>query len=99
MDNNIIVEIRPNDTGTAFKASAEVTLMTAFGEISLSRLRVIHQDGKEPWVSYPEISFIPKNSDITCYMKIILPSKRLDQEIKKAVLDKYYQLKTEADQF
>ena len=33
MDENIIVEIRPKDTGTAFKASVEVTLMTAYGEI------------------------------------------------------------------
>lgn len=95
MNNDIIVEIRPSKTSSALKAMAEVTVQTALGELTISKLKIIHEEGKDAWVAYPDITYKPKGSDDYRRLKIVLPSKRLDQAIKDAVLEKYSTMKFE----
>ena len=99
MINEIIVELRKIENGKSAKVKAEVTIDTPFGEITICRLRVIHQDGKEPWVAYPEIRFLPQDSTEYINLKIILPSKRLRAAISDAVIQKYESMKFDAPPF
>ncbi len=93
MDNEIIVELRQIEDNKFSKAKAEITLQTPFGEITITRMRVVHQDGKDPWVAFPEIPYQPKDSSEKRYLKVILPSKRLRAAISEAVLNKYGSMK------
>ncbi|MCB2229878.1 SpoVG family protein [bacterium] len=99
MSENVIVEVRKKENLGSLKATAEVTLQTSHGELTISKIKIIHQEGKEPWIAYPDISYKPKGSDEYRILKVFIPSKRLDQVIKQAILDKYSTFKTDAGAF
>ena len=99
MEDEIIVEIRSIETEGAAKANVQVTLQTANGELTLCRFRIIHEEGKDPWLAYPRISYKPKDSNEYRNLKILLPSKRLEQAIRDAVIEKYSNMKTEKAPF
>jgi len=96
MSNEMLVEVRPIEGDRAAKAFAEVTLQTEHGELTLSRLRVIHQDGKEPWVAYPDIRYQDNSSGEYRNLKTIQPGARLRKAISEAVLAKYAELGVES---
>ena len=96
MPIEMLVEVRLIDGDTAAKASAEVTLQTEDGELTLSRLRVIHQDGKEPWVAYPTIDYKDRETGNYRHLDTIKPGVRLKKTIQSAVLEKYAELAVES---
>lgn len=64
MNTDLLVELRLLETDNAVKASVEVTLQTEHGELTLARLKVIHQDGKNPWVAFPDIRYKDSSSGL-----------------------------------
>lgn len=91
MPQEMLIETWPMD-GDSAKASAQVTLMTDYGELTLCRLKVIHQEGKEPWVAYPTIDFKDRESGDFRHLDIIKPGVRLKKLISEAVLAEYAEL-------
>jgi len=96
MSNEMLIEVRLIEGDKATRASAEVTLQTECGELTLSRLRVIHQDGKNPWVAYPTIDFKDRESGEYRHLDVIRPGVRLKKTIQSAVLAKYAELGVES---
>jgi len=89
MFDSVLVDLKLLDSDNAAKASADVTFDTAFGELTLSRLRVIDQEGKEVWVAFPDIRYQDRETNEYRSIKVILPSMRLRKAISNAVIDKY----------
>lgn len=96
MSIEMLIEVRPIDGDKAVKAIAEVTLQTEQGELTLSRLKVIHQDGKDPWVAYPTIDYKDRESGDFRHLPVITPGVRLKKAIQSAVLKKYAELAIES---
>lgn len=92
MSLDLLVEVRLIDGDSAAKAYAEVTLQTEQGELTLSRLKVIHQDGKEPWVAYPTIDYKDRESGDFRHLDVIKPGVRLKKTIQNEILEKYAEL-------
>jgi len=96
MSQNLLIDVRLIEGDNAVKASAEVTLQTEYGELTLSRLRVIHQYGKDPWVAYPTIDFKDRDTGDYRHLDIIKPGVRLKRAIQNAVLAKYTEFGVES---
>ena len=96
MSQSMLVELKMIEGETAVSASADVTFQTEFGELTLSRLKVIHQDGKEPWVALPDIRYKDTQSGEFKNLKVIIPGARLKKAISDAVLTKYAELGVES---
>ena len=92
MENEIMVEIRLVKDQKATKAVGSITLSTGLGDLTLQKVRVIHQDGKDPWVAYPQVDFADKESGERRHIDIIIPSQRLRKAVSDAVLNKYKEL-------
>ncbi len=95
MTNEMLIEVWPVDSDTA-KASAQVTLMTDCGELTLCRLKVVHQDGKNPWVAYPTIDYKDRETGAYRHLETVKPGVRLKKAISEAVLAKYAELGVES---
>ena len=96
MLQEMLIEVWPTDRNSSAKASAQVTLLTDYGELTLSRLKVIHQDGKGPWVAYPTIDFKSRETGEFRHLSVITPGVRLKRAIQAAVLVKYAELGVES---
>ena len=99
MQNEILADVKLVDQKGSTKATAEVTIGTDFGDLTILRVRIIHQEGKDPWVTLPDISFKDTSSGEYRHISIIIPSRRLEREIFNLVLDKYGKLLTDATPF
>ena len=89
MPNEMVTEVRLIKGDSVVKASAEVTLQTDHGELTLSKLKVIQQDGKEPWVAYPKIQYQDKATGEMRYIKTMIPGVRLKNAVSESVLANY----------
>lgn len=87
--SDLLVELRKTEGETAAKASADVTLQTDFGELTIARIKVIHQVGKKPWIAMPDIRYRDSETDEYKSLKVILPGARLKKIISDAILEKY----------
>lgn len=96
MSHEILVDIRSIDGDQAAKALADVTFLTDFGELTLSRIKVIHQDGKDPWVAYPTVDFKDRETGDYRHLEIVKPGVRLKKVISEAVLAEYAEFGVEA---
>lgn len=56
-EQRITVELKRVAFGK-LKAFSDVTLPTPFGEFTIKGLRVIQQEGEEPWVAFPTSSYV-----------------------------------------
>ncbi len=92
MPQEMMIEVWPTDGDSAAKASAQVTLMTDYGELTLRRLKVVHQDGKEPWVAYPTIDYKDRETGDYKHLDVVKPGVRLKKLISEAVLTEYAEL-------
>ena len=97
MMDEIVVELRAVSDQKARKAKATVTLDTSYGELTIDYISVIHEEGKQPWISFPDISF-PDKEQIGKYVHLdcVVPGRRLKKAISDAVLAKYRE-HTESD--
>ncbi len=89
MQNEMLTEVWLKDGDQAIKASATVTFQTEFGELTIAQLKVIHQEGKNPWVAMPDIRYKDTTSDEYINLKTVIPGARLKKAISDAVLSKY----------
>jgi hypothetical protein len=96
MSKDILVEVWLTEGESASKASAQVTLTTELGELTLCRLKVVHQDGKDPWVAYPTIDYKDRETGDYRHLDTIKPGVRLKKAISVAVLIKYAELGVES---
>lgn len=96
MSQEMLVEVWLMDGDSSAKASAQVTLNTDHGELTLSRLKVIHQDGKDPWVAYPTIDYKDRETGDYRHLDTIRPGVRLKKVISEEVLAKYAELGVES---
>ena len=83
-------------SSSSAKASAQVTLTTDYGELTLCRLKIVHQDGKDPWVAYPTIDYKDRESGDYRHLETVKPGVRLKKAISEAVLTKYAELGVES---
>jgi DNA-binding cell septation regulator SpoVG len=80
------VNLRRLDSGS-LKAAVEVTLETEVGPITLQGFKVIHEDGKGPWVSVPTREYV--RDDSKHYQKLVDLSKPAARAIFGAILEAY----------
>lgn len=96
MNEPILVELRLLEGDSAAKASADITLQTELGELTIARLRVIHQEGKEPWVAFPDIRYRDSTTGEYKNLKVVLPGACLKKAISRTVLEKYAEIGIES---
>lgn len=96
MPDDMLIEVWLTDSESSAKASGQVTLSTDHGELTLCRLKVIHQDGKDPWVAYPRIDYKDRETGDYRHLEVIRPGVRLKKAISEAVLAKYAELGVES---
>jgi DNA-binding cell septation regulator SpoVG len=53
----IRVDLRRANGKSAVKAYADVTILTALGEITFRGSRVLQKDGQDPWVALPSSTY------------------------------------------
>ncbi len=96
MNQDLITEVWLKEGDQAIKATAEVTFQTDFGELTLSHIKIIHQDGKAPWVAFPDIRYKDAESDNFKSIKVIIPGARLKKMLTDAILAKYVEANVES---
>ena len=79
-EQKITVEVRRVAFGK-LKAFADVTIPTPFGEITIKGLRVIQQEGQEPWIALPTSSYVKDGKAVN--VAII----ELPRSLKKMIAD------------
>lgn len=92
MQTEIIIELRPLENQKSAKAIGSVTLATDQGDLTILGVKVIHQDGKSPWVAIPQIEYLTKDTKEKKHKDVVSMSHRLDKTIKDGVLTKYREL-------
>ncbi|MFH1892057.1 MAG: septation protein SpoVG family protein [Candidatus Zixiibacteriota bacterium] len=92
MSDEIIVDIRLVTDRKAQKAEASVTFETSHGELTIRRLRIIHEDGKDPWIAFPTIDYADKQTGAYRHLAILAPGARLRRAVTEAVLEEYRKL-------
>jgi DNA-binding cell septation regulator SpoVG len=88
---DILVQVRRVEFGKSIKATADLTLTLEGGEITIRGLRVIHQEGKYPWVAFPTNSYKDSSGQMKNFNWLEM-SRKLKQEIADEVLTQYKQL-------
>ncbi len=89
MQDQILVEMKPLQNQNPKKATVDITFDTTHGELTIKKLNVIHQDGKDPWVAFPQINYPDKNTGEFRNLRIVFPGSRLKKAITDAVLNEY----------
>jgi DNA-binding cell septation regulator SpoVG len=84
----ILIDIRRVDFNNSVKANVEVTLILEEGDLTMKGFKVIHQEGKKPWVALPTTSYKDQTGEYKNF-KIVEMSRRLYEQISKAILDQY----------
>lgn len=80
----ILVDLRRTDGKTAVKAHAEVTLTMSLGQITVKQIRVMQNDGQEPWVALPSTTY-QKNGKLQ-RMPLLEARQAILRQIKEAIL-------------
>jgi len=83
----IRVDLRRTDGKSPLKAYADITLITALGEITIRGSRVVQKDGQGPWVALPSASF--QKDGILKRMDILEARRAILNQIKEVVLTEY----------
>lgn len=99
MTDGILVDVKLRDDGKAAKASADVTIDSIWGDVTLCGFRVVHQDGKEPWVAFPKISYKDKDSGEYKNIPIVIPGRKFKHAVSEAVLQKYLEVSADGTPF
>ena len=87
--NEFVVEVTKTDFGS-LKAFADLTVRSEAGEVTAKGFRVIHQQGKSPWVALPQTSYIKDGKTIN--KSVLELPKVLESRVKEAILLGYEQL-------
>jgi len=87
----ISIDIRRTDFSNSIKANADVTLTLEEGDLTIKGFRVIHQEGKSPWVALPSNCYKDKAGEFKNFKNIEMP-RRLNEHISKAILEQYQSL-------
>jgi hypothetical protein len=74
------------------KASGDIVLQFSLGELTIRKVKVIHQDGKHPWVKLPEIRYLDQKSEEWKSISVLVPSRQLRKHITDEVLKVYESL-------
>jgi hypothetical protein len=82
-DTRLEVEIRDVTKPGKIEAFADVRFLLSDGELLIRGFAVIRQEGKSPWVGFPEIPGRNK------FFPIIEAKGRIERAITKAVLDAF----------
>ena len=86
-EDAITVSIRPVEGSMTIGGVADVTLALEVGEVTLRGFRVIHKDQQNPWVAFPQESYMKGGEKK--YVPIIEASRRFKNLIERKVLDAY----------
>jgi DNA-binding cell septation regulator SpoVG len=83
----IMVELRTVENMGKLKAFADVIVTTELGDIVIKSFRVVQDEGKEPWVGFPQIP-IQKNGKIV-YLPLLEISRGLKHSLQEMILEEY----------
>jgi hypothetical protein len=92
MENGIVVELRLVKDQKSTKAIGTVIVPTAYGDLTIFKVRVIHQDNKDAWVALPQVDYKDKNTGESKHAKVLELSARLHKAVSDAVLSNYREL-------
>lgn len=84
-----VTDIRAVNGGGTLKALAAVSMDTNLGTIEIKDFKVIHQEGKKPWVSAPQAKW-EDNDGETKYKNLIELPPELKKEVSKKILEACY---------
>jgi DNA-binding cell septation regulator SpoVG len=99
MATELTIELRLLENQKSGKAVGSVTIATDLGEVTILGVKVIHQDGKEPWVALPQVEWETKDTKEKRRKDIVNLSHRLDKTIKDAILAKYAEISQNGSPF
>lgn len=83
----MLIQVRKVENAKSLKALADLTISLSEGEFTIRRIRVIHQDGKSPWIAFPQESSY-KNGEQQ-YYQICEISRKLKKVIEDKILEEY----------
>ncbi len=92
MTSEVIIDLKLLENQKSGKAVGSVTIATDLGDVTILGVKVIHQDGKEPWVALPQVEWETKDTKEKRRKDIVNFSHRLDRTVKDAILAKYAEL-------
>ncbi len=92
MESQIVVDLRLVKDQKVTKALGSIIIPTAYGDLTILKLRVIHQDGKEAWVALPQIDYKDKQTGDPKHARVLELSARLNKAVSETVLAKYREL-------
>lgn len=92
MPDILTVDVRLLKDAKPVAGLASVSIETELGELTISKVKIIHQDGKNPWVALPEIRYKDDKTGDWKNIPIFTPSAKLKSAITEAVLTKYREL-------
>ena len=88
MVNMFSVTLKKLENSKQVKAIVSVTVMSEQGEFTINGFKVIHQDGKEPWVAMPENRWHDSKGEFRNY-QIVEAGKRFHRFITDIILKEY----------
>jgi len=87
MGFEILVTLMLRDAGS-MRATAEVTIQTALGALTVSGFKVIEKEPGKPWVGMPSKEYVGKDGTKK-YQKLLEMPKALLRAVTEAVLAEY----------
>lgn len=92
MENQIVVDLRLVKDQKVAKAFGSVIVPTAYGDLTILKVRVVHQDGKEPWMALPTNDYKDKETGDFKHSNVVELSARLKKAVSDCVLARYREL-------
>lgn len=92
MPELITVDVRLLSDAKPVAGLANVTIETALGELTIRKVKIIHQDDKQPWIALPNNDYKEQGSGEWKHVPILDLGVRLKKAVFEAVLIKYSEL-------
>jgi hypothetical protein len=87
VQEEIHVDLMLRDAGS-MRATADVSIPTPWGPLTVSGVKVISKDGKNPWVGFPSKEYTGRDGSKK-YQKLIELPKPLQRVVSERVLSEY----------
>ncbi len=91
MQNQLIIDMRLDDSPNAIKAQADLTFVSKYGEFTIYGFKVIQKDDKPFWVAMPEVRYKGEDGEYKGVKKISV-SKLFSNRISEMIISKYKEM-------
>lgn len=87
MNEQVQVTLMLRDNGS-LRATAEVSIPTPWGPLTVEGVKVIEKDANKPWVAFPSKEYAAKDGTKK-YQKLLELPKPLQRAVSEVVLNEY----------